>query len=225
MKRLLAFLGFPALTFSFTSAQSLRYFEFTTACGHGNWQDTSFIAATSDPAVIDSLLADLNRPVIMRKHINGSIAAGNAGYNHNAGHWFKWHFIPGQWGLSEVSPEVCDGCPYSDVDADTSYWIRTISFFCPWSSHVAREVTGQLGIPPPVAQPDVPLYPNPSGETVFIQLPSGQPYTLTDLSGRVLRTGILDEGINSIPVISLEAGMYCIILQGPAPRVLPFIRL
>ena len=37
------------LSICFTSiSQITRYFEFTTNCGYGNWQDTSFIAATSD---------------------------------------------------------------------------------------------------------------------------------------------------------------------------------
>lgn len=45
-----------SLTISIISnAQTTRYFKFTTACGHGNWQDGSFIAATSDQAVINDV--------------------------------------------------------------------------------------------------------------------------------------------------------------------------
>ncbi len=134
-------LPFIVLFFSLANAQTTRYFEFTTECGHGNWQDTSFIASTSDQAVIDSVLANLARPVEERQFINGTIDYGHGGVNHNANNWFLWHFVPNEWNLVDFAIEVCDGCPYSDVDADTAYWVGNIGQFCHWSSKPVREVS------------------------------------------------------------------------------------
>jgi hypothetical protein len=146
------------------NAQTLRYFEFTTQCGHGNWQDTSFIAATSNQTVIDTVLAHLALPLAQRKFISGVIAGGNAGVNHNASHWFKWHFVPGQWNLAEAAMEVCDGCPYTDVDADTAYWISVIGEFCPWSGQPVREVSNPAGIVIPESENAITIYPNPASD-------------------------------------------------------------
>jgi hypothetical protein len=152
-------------------AQTTRYFEFTTNCGHGNWQDTSFIAAASSQPLIDSVLAELAKPVILRKFINGPIAHGHGGHNHNATHWFLWHFIPNQWTLAENAIEVCDGCPYSDLDADPVTWVDVLGIFCPWSGQPAREV------PAPVTgwrnRQEVidvfSIYPNPASNTLHIK--------------------------------------------------------
>ncbi|MCB0518056.1 MAG: hypothetical protein H6577_09740 [Lewinellaceae bacterium] len=77
------------------TAQTTRYFEFSVPdCGHGNWQDTSFIAATDDPAVIADVLEDMSKPFEERRFIIGPIAYGHGGHNHNAGHWFLWHTPP-----------------------------------------------------------------------------------------------------------------------------------
>ncbi|MDX2001277.1 MAG: T9SS type A sorting domain-containing protein [Chitinophagales bacterium] len=127
-------------------AQQLRYFQFTTNCGHGAWQDTAFVAATSDTVLIDSVLADLARPLAQRKFISGNIAAGNGGHNRNGSHWFKWHFVENEWALVENAIEVCDGCPYSDVDADTSYWLTILGYFCPWSGQPLREIDAPTGM-------------------------------------------------------------------------------
>ena len=55
-------------------AQTTRYFEFSVPeCGHGNWQDTSFIAATDDPAIIADVLEDITKPFQERRFIIGPI--------------------------------------------------------------------------------------------------------------------------------------------------------
>jgi hypothetical protein len=130
------------LTLGFIGKAQTRFFEFSTStfCGHGNWQDTSFIASTSNQAVIDSVLANLARPLNQRNFINGPIDYGNGGHNHNANHWFLWHFMPSQWSLVELAMEVCDGCPYTDVDADTAYWVGNVGRFCPWSGRPVRDL-------------------------------------------------------------------------------------
>jgi hypothetical protein len=191
------------------SAQSLRYFEFTTQCGHGNWQDTSFIAATDDPDVINSVLTDLGKPYDDRRFISGSIDHGDGGYNHNADHWFLWHFIPGEWDLAEMAIEVCDGCPFSDVDADTAYWISNIGIFCPWSGKPAREI--DISVFNPSLQEDDPIiiYPNPATSHIYLQLNSTNLITLTfynSLGQKVLQ--FFNFSGNEIDLPNLKEGIY-----------------
>lgn len=178
MKHLIL-LPFIVLFFSLANAQTTRYFEFTTACGHGNWQDTAFVAATSDQAVIDSVLANLTRPIEERKFIVGPIDYGNGGVNHNANHWFLWHFVTSEWDLADFAIEVCDGCPYTDVDADTAYWVGNIGQFCPWSGKPVREVSLVSGVKDPDFGQNVPLfYPNPAQGQITLELPDGEGATV-----------------------------------------------
>lgn len=164
-------LGFMLfLTMGFMGHAQTRYFEFATKCGHGNWRDTSFIAAASNHELIDSVLANLARPLDQRNFINGTIDYGNGGHNHNANHWFLWHFIPDQWRLVNFAIEVCDGCPYSDIDADTAYWVGTVGQFCPWSGQPVREVSDPaLGINVPIYEIDILLYPNPAKDELHLK--------------------------------------------------------
>ena len=61
---------------------SLRYFKFSS-CDHTSyWQNTSFIAATSDPKVIKQCLDQLALPVNSRTLFpSGVIKKGNGGYS------------------------------------------------------------------------------------------------------------------------------------------------
>lgn len=174
-------------TIATSNAQTMRYFEIKIdACGHGNWQDTSFIVATSDTALIDTVLAEIQKPVAQRRFVSGKLAPGHGGFNHNGSHWFKWHFIPDQWALVDLAIEVCDGCPYTDVDSDTSYWIRTIGQYCPWHGLPERETT-TVGIEK-VNPIHLKLFPNPSGDYVELNLPRLASYHLviTDPLGRTV---------------------------------------
>jgi hypothetical protein len=190
-------------------SQSLRYFEFTTLCGHGNWQDTSFIAATNDQTVIDSVLTDLSRPYDERRFISGSIDHGNGGYNHNAGHWFLWHFIPGQWELADMSIEVCDGCPYSDVDADTAYWIGNLGTFCPWSGKPARELAAPVVVDFPYAKDLIAITPNPVINNIYIQRNFAGPVTITlfNSTGQIILI-LEDFSGNEISLPAVNVGLY-----------------
>jgi len=174
MKRFFLF-SIMSLCLQLAHAQTTRYFEFTVTCGHGNWQDTSFIAATSDQAVIDSVLANIARPLEERQFIVGPIDYGNGGHNHNASHWFLWHFIPDEWNLADFAIEVCDGCPYTDVDADTAYWVGNLGQFCPWSGRPAREVSLVSDVNDPFAPAGEPLFfPNPAGNSVTLNLQNSE---------------------------------------------------
>jgi hypothetical protein len=111
--------------------EKLRYFEFV----HMTDADT-FVVATSDPEVIASVEAQLAKPAGQRKkHINGKIARGEKSYNPG----YPWHFVEGEWALSELSTEVCDG-RLSFVTENLGYWTEEVGRFCPWNSRVVREM-------------------------------------------------------------------------------------
>ena len=113
--------------------RSMRIFEFEL---RGAPETENFIAVTSDPETIATCEAELDLPVSQRNlHINGTLDYGNGGHNFN----WSWHFVPGQWVLTPISVELCDGVP-SFVESDLQYWIEDIGYFCPWSSHVLREI-------------------------------------------------------------------------------------
>jgi hypothetical protein len=191
-------------------AQPTRYFEFSTICGHGNWQDTTFIASTSDQTVIDSVLANLARPINQRNFINGPIDYGNGGHNHNASHWFLWHFIPNQWNLVELAMEVCDGCPYTDVDADTAYWIGNIGRFCPWSGRPVREVSNPLEINYPTFDNKISLYPNPANDILNLKWDGINKISVTFYNsvGQELSTFYLSKDKSIIDISELQNGLY-----------------
>ena len=188
-------------------AQQLRYFEFRTECGYNEWRDTTFIVATADTAVIADVLNDLQKPRIERKLIIGFIASGNGGFNRNASHWFGWHFVPGQWHLQELAMEVCDGCPYSDIDLNPNYWLNQIGEFCPWTSSVAREVTHLMESEEPIPELDFSFFPNPAHDKLTVTLPSTEnlEITLTNAVGQTIRK---ETGTNETDVSGLPAGLY-----------------
>jgi len=190
--------------------QTLRYFEFNTNCGHGNWKDTSFIASTSNQVVIDSVLANIARPLNQRNFISGPITYGHGGHNHNASHWFLWHFIPDQCNLTDVATELCDGCPYSDVDADTAYWVGNIGQFCPWSGRPVREVSNPLGINDPIFENKILLYPNPAKDILNLQCNSLNKISATFYNsiGQELSTNFLINQNKMIDISELENGFY-----------------
>ena len=202
-------------------AQTTRYFEFSTTCGHGNWQDTTFIASTSNQIIIDSVLANLARPLNQRNFINGPIDYGNGGHNHNANHWFLWHFIPNQWSLVELAIEVCDGCPYTDVDADTAYWVGTVGQFCPWSGRPVREVSNPLGINDPIFENEISLYPNPTNNIINIEgLTKNENNTIQifDVQGKLVITKTINEK-GTIDLSELNKGVYVIKIAEVAQRI------
>ncbi|MBN2487197.1 MAG: T9SS type A sorting domain-containing protein [Bacteroidales bacterium] len=213
MKKIIL-VGISIAAFNLSSfSQTLRYFEFKTECGHGNWQDTSFIAATSNEGVIGDLLLELKKPFEERKFINGTISRGHGGHNRNAGHWFKWHFTPGDWELAEMAIEVCDGCPYSDLDADTAYWIGNIGRYCPWSGRPIREIeaSGQAQN----ALENARVFPNPAKNLLNVSLFSyGKAnYFIFNLMGIQLLNGYLSDIHTSINIEELNTGLYFLIID------------
>lgn len=203
---LLIFLFQTSLT-----AQTTRYFEFSLPdCGHGNWQDTSFIAATDDPAVIADVLEDISKPFEERRFIIGSIDYGHGGHNHNADHWFLWHFLPNEWSLTETAIEVCDGCPFTDVDGDTAYWVGSLGQFCPWGGKPAREVDMPTSVNEPDAADSFSLYPNPASGRVFFYRKNSDMMNVAmyDAAGRMVLSQAVSPDNQGLDIGHLAPGLY-----------------
>ena len=118
----------------------LRYYEVGINGSPADWRDSSFIVATADPELIDSINAQLERPVQARQILFGKLVHGSGGYNRNAARVFGWHFKEDSWSLVDVSVEIYDGRPYSDVDLNQAYWHDTLKSFSPWGSYIKREI-------------------------------------------------------------------------------------
>ncbi len=151
-------------------AQEFRYFRIGVECGHGAWQDTSFIVAASDSALIQEALLELQKPDSLRRLIDGMLDYGTGGFNRNGDHWFNWHILPDQWSFGDFAIEVCDGCPFSDLDQNTSYWVENVGAYCGWSTTIQEEVQGPITpIKDPLPELPVTLFPNPASNSFWIQ--------------------------------------------------------
>jgi len=118
-----------------TPGEELRYFEFVHTETSG-----TFIAATSDPEVLNAIESQLSKPPEERgRFIAGPITRGDAGYNDQ----HPWHFVEGEWTLVETAIEACDGAP-AYVDTHVDYFVDEVGRYCPWSSRVRKEVDSPL---------------------------------------------------------------------------------
>jgi Secretion system C-terminal sorting domain len=195
---------------SLASLAQSRCFEFTfrpyTA---PDWRDSSFIVATANQSVIDSVLVDIAKPLIERRHINGFIASGNGGYNKNASHNFLWHYVENQWDLQPISIEVCDGKPYTDIDLDTTYWLGTLKIFCPWASKPSKEIFLPLAINENNIQEQISLCPNPATSNVIVLGKYGSfNYTVASVTGQQILNG--NSQNNRINISQLNIGLYSV---------------
>lgn len=99
-----------------------------------------FVATTRDPDLIAQLRAQLDVPEDERSgFVLGTIARGGGGHNLD----WNWHFVANAWRTVEAAVEVCDGRS-SEVDEDLDYWVDHLGYFCPWSSYVQAEITGDV---------------------------------------------------------------------------------
>lgn len=106
-------------------------FEFV----HASHNET-FHARTNDPRLIDQLRAELAKPAEQRiLHPHGALRRDD---DHGVNAPWHWSYVEDQWGMAEMSAEVCDGWP-SDVEHRLDDWMH-VGSFCPWSSHISREV-------------------------------------------------------------------------------------
>jgi hypothetical protein len=119
---------------------TLSYYEVGMKNNSHEWRDSSFIVATANRILIQQIEAQLQQPVLQRKMVFGTLSPGSGGYNKNAIHEFKWRFKEDEWELAEITIEIYDGRPYSDVDADTTYWLHTVKKFAPWGSYIRKKI-------------------------------------------------------------------------------------
>jgi hypothetical protein len=119
----------------------LRYFEVAFDQPAADWRDSSFVIATSDPAIITEIEKQLSMAVSQRQIVKGSLVAGSGGYNKNAGYEFPWRLQENTITFVDMSAEIYDGRPYSDVSVDLGYWMNSMKLFGPWGSYLRREVT------------------------------------------------------------------------------------
>lgn len=120
--------------------KQLRYYQVGMKYTPEDWRDSAFVVATKNQNLIKEIEAQLKLPVAQRRMVTGALVPGNGGYNKNASHEFKWRFDENDWQFTDMSIEIYDGRPYSDVDSDTTYWLHTMKRFAPWSSYIAKEV-------------------------------------------------------------------------------------
>lgn len=119
----------------------LHYFRFSSCPEqtHGHWQDTSFVAATADTAVIKQCLEQLKLPLNERTLFPlGKLASGSADYNKNGSHDFNWHFIENDWEMVEIGIEIYDGCAYTDAELED--YLNTVQRYGGWSNRVIEEL-------------------------------------------------------------------------------------
>lgn len=105
-----------------------------------DWRDTSFIIRTKNPQLIQQAENQLALPVAQRKLVFGNLLPGSGGYNKNASYEFKWHFKEDDWSFVQMTVEIYDGRPYSDLDLDIDYWLNTVKRFASWGSYVRRRI-------------------------------------------------------------------------------------
>jgi hypothetical protein len=119
------------------------YYEVGFKSRKSDWRDTSFVVRTKNEALIQQVNAQLALPVQERKLVVGTLVEGSGGYNKNATHEFKWHFREDEWQLADITIEIYDGRPYTDIDLNLPYWLNTVKRFGPWSSYISRKLPGK----------------------------------------------------------------------------------
>jgi hypothetical protein len=119
----------------------IHYYEVGFKASVTDWRDSLFIIAIADTSIVSQIEAQLTLPVSQRKMVKGPLVNGSGAYNKNAAYEFKWHFKEDQVTFADISAEIYDGRPYSDVDSNFDYWLNTMKFFGPWNSYVKKQIT------------------------------------------------------------------------------------
>jgi hypothetical protein len=69
-------------------------------------------------------------------NIHGTVRRGSGRFNAP----YSWHLDPATVTFPDLSMEVCDGRPQSDVESDVDYWVDTVKYYCPWGAKIVRQV-------------------------------------------------------------------------------------
>lgn len=117
-----------------------QHYEVGFKRADADWRDTAFIVRTNNPQLIAQADAQLALPVNSRKLVTGKLVSGSGGYNRNGVHEFSWHFKEDDWQLADVTVEIYDGKPYTDIDQNLTYWINTVQRYGSWGSYIRRKL-------------------------------------------------------------------------------------
>ena len=75
---------------------------------HGEGEASDYVIATNDTDKINLCRSQLELNIDERLfHVNGYIDSTNGGFNDP----WKWHIIPNEWVLAEMSIGLCNGTP------------------------------------------------------------------------------------------------------------------
>ncbi|HSJ09992.1 MAG TPA: hypothetical protein VK928_08760 [Longimicrobiales bacterium] len=69
-------------------------------------------------------------------NLNGSVRRGDGGFNTG----YSWHVDPATVTFPDLTMEVCDGRPRSEVESDVDYWVNTVKYYCPWGAKIVARV-------------------------------------------------------------------------------------
>jgi hypothetical protein len=146
LKLLLPILGFVIFTFGACKKDKnpvddgYTYYEVGFKSTTADWRDSSFIVRTKSQQLIQQIETQLTLPVAQRQIVSGLLVAGSGGYNKNSSHEFKWHFKEDDWSLVDVTIEIYDGRPFTDIDQNLSYWLNTVKRYGSWGSYIKRKL-------------------------------------------------------------------------------------
>lgn len=125
-----------------TPPDGYTYYQVRFQSTPSDWRDTAFVVRTNNNALIEQADAQLALPVAQRKIVFGELATGHGGYNKNATFSFNWHFKEG-WNLVDVTAEIYDGRPYTDVHQNSTYWQDTMTRYGSWGSYIGKKLPGK----------------------------------------------------------------------------------
>ncbi|MBA2498542.1 MAG: hypothetical protein H0V30_02335 [Chitinophagaceae bacterium] len=146
MKWIAFIVSFIITTTLFTSCQkdkieeTFTYYEVGFNVAHDDWRDSLVIIRTNSEALIQKADAQLLLPVDERQIVFGEITTGNGGYNKNASHSFNWRYQDNAWDLVDITAEIYDGRPYSDVEVNATYWQTQMERFGSWGSYIKKKL-------------------------------------------------------------------------------------
>jgi len=69
-------------------------------------------------------------------NVHGTVRRGSGRFNAP----YSWHLDPESITFPDLTMEVCDGRPQSDVESDVDYWVDTVKYYCPWGAKIVARV-------------------------------------------------------------------------------------
>ena len=122
-----------------------------------------------------------------------------------------------QWYRNGDSIPGADSSTYV-ISAEGTYWATAAPSFCPNSISTTLPINATMAVGVPVVDRGIlMIYPNPTAENITIQSPAGteyDDYSITDLSGRILRTGKVNGKSMTISLDGFTKGHYLLRMSG-----------